>query len=205
MDLNTFIEKYQNQAENVNLKNEEPLAYDILESKKQILENADFENERKDVFDFAQNAITHTKKRLLLAIRNKSYRNNYKGITPPYILELKMYLEYKALWEKSKSNTISHGEKPKNYKTLFHTISFILECYAKKEPLPTGKGWERAGEARKKFTKSGNTFYIEANKIKDKALTKSKLINLIGDDWETIVLELSDDPKILKPYLDTIV
>ena len=191
MDLKTFIDKYQNQAENVNLRIEQPIVYDILEAKKQLLKNADFESERKDVFDFAQRAITDLKMKLLRAIRNKSYQHKYKGFTPPHILELKIYLEYRALWELSFSdfnkNKDIQEKQPNNHKALFHVISFILDCNANNNPLPTGKEWETAGDNRKKYTKSGNTFYKEANKILDKEFTKNMLSNLLGDNWRSIV------------------
>lgn len=112
-----------------------------------------------------------------------------------YIAFLKAYFENKE-----------PDNKPKNKKdnAQYHVISFILDCYANKKQLPTGKQWEKAGEKRKTYTKKGNTFYKAANKILDKNFTKHKLSNLLGDDWRSIVLERSDDPITLKVYLDTL-
>lgn len=115
-----------------------------------------------------------------------------------YIAFLKEYFENKRPAPKTLE------KEPKDYKAQYHVVSYILDCYANKKQLPTGKQWEKAGEKRKKYTKKGNTFYKEANKILDKNFTKHKLSNLLGDDWERIVVELSDDPKTLKTYLDTL-
>src|SRR5690554_4607503 len=120
-------------------------------------------------------------------------------------LDKQMYIAFlKEYFENKRPAPKTLEIEPKDYKAQYHVVSYILDCYANNKQLPTGKGWETAGEAREKYTKSGNTFYKASNEMDiTKKTTKLELSNLLGNDWERIVVELSDDPKTLKTYLDT--
>lgn len=94
--------------------------------------------------------------------------------------------------------------KPKKRKALFHVISYILDSHANKEPLPIGikTTIEKHAKERLKYTGSVNTFYKRFNEIRHLEFNKSDLEKAIGEDWPSIVLELSDNPEKLKTYLN---
>lgn len=97
-------------------------------------------------------------------------------------------------------------DKPKIKKTgLQYAVTYCLDCYANDTPLLNSQKGEFQTFIAKHYTKekpSPNTVYKNFNDLQFKTLTKKDvLIDLLGEDWATIVLSLSKDKATLKAYL----
>lgn len=94
--------------------------------------------------------------------------------------------------------------KEVKYKTEYHVISYILDCKAQNLDLPISKKTEIEEDAKNriKYKGSENTFYRKFNIHAIQEINKSYLIDLIGSDWQKIVLELSNDKDTLRNYLE---
>lgn len=99
MNLRQLVNEYKNQALSIDFKKDMPAkASSIFLSLKQLTENAEFESEKSEAKEICENRIKEVKKRLLMAIQNESYKHTYTNVTPPFILDLRLYLDYKELY-----------------------------------------------------------------------------------------------------------
>lgn len=96
MNLQEFIEKYESDAMILDLTKEE-LPNRILQTQIFKFNNAEFESERIEVEEFVKKAIKELKHRLQLSINNESYKTKYKGFTAPYLLDIRLLIEYRKL------------------------------------------------------------------------------------------------------------
>lgn len=96
MNLQEFIEKYESDAMILDLTKEE-LPNRILQTQIFKFNNAEFESERIEVKEFVKKAIKELKHRLQLSINNESYKTKYKGFTAPYLLDIRLLIEYRKL------------------------------------------------------------------------------------------------------------
>ncbi len=125
MDLQQFIEKYEKDATKVVLSIE---AQNYLKQYREAILNPDFEEERQKALDTAKEMVVQQKKRLRnfisLNFDGDRLKGKYIGGTPPHLLDLKIYLEYKellSLGENSKDE--NEGEKiPEKYYALYHWV-----------------------------------------------------------------------------------
>lgn len=110
------------------------------------------------------------------------------------------------------ASTPPNNEPPKKIITKDNVITFILDCFANNIDLPIGKQTHTQqriskGLIAKKYKGNPNTFFKEFRKITDKRIykpehfTDSFLIDSIGENWQDIVLYLSDNPDKLKQYI----
>lgn len=98
MNFKEFIQQHESQALKVDIQKSEPLAYREYLGKKLLLENADFESEKKEVIEEIKDAVTYFKKHILNFIKNNSHcKVEYIGKPAPYIMHLRFYLMYKEL------------------------------------------------------------------------------------------------------------
>ncbi|MGY6561420.1 MAG: hypothetical protein ACXITV_04885 [Luteibaculaceae bacterium] len=83
-------------------------------------------------------------------------------------------------------------------------ITYILDCLANSRKKIDGhkKQIEALAKKRPQYDLNPNTFYKNYNNCRSlKFETEIELENEIGENWETIVLQLSEDPNTLKKYL----
>lgn len=109
----------------------------------------------------------------------------------------------------SKNHISSPQQSKKESKTKLFTkhfvLAYLIECNAKGEKYPSGEKskLEKIGNQILGSGK-GNTFYKMFNEITDKDLNvESNLIEIGGENWRNIVLELSKDPNTVEAYLQS--
>lgn len=128
-------------------------------------------------------------------------------------LDDQKYIEFvKAYFENREPDNKPKEKKTKrSYTTKHFVFTYLLDCKALNRPLYEGvkndyltgfaSNWSKFKEEAK--TKP-STFKRLIYEYENEKLTEKNLNNLLGEDWQSIVLELSDDPQTLKAYLDTI-
>jgi len=117
MNLEKLIKEYQEQALQIDLKKDvQRTVSNAFFGWKNLLDNAEFENEVKQVLDVAESAVTSIKNLLIKSIQNESYKMTTIGRTPDFIIYLRMYLEYKELYLNAykKQNTKEAYKKIEN-------------------------------------------------------------------------------------------
>lgn len=99
----------------------------------------------------------------------------------------------------------NHQNSPSNHiNAKHHVLAYIFDCHATGTPLNQGKkkeleqiGNNRIGPGK------GNRFYKAFNETTQKDLnTKKDLIEIAGEEWREIVLNLSQHPRAVEEYLD---
>ncbi|QQM28087.1 hypothetical protein [Elizabethkingia sp. M8] len=86
-----------------------------------------------------------------------------------------------------------------------YVLTYIFDCHATGELLPHGNKskLERIGNERLGAGK-GNTFYKNYNTIIGKDLNAEQtLIDVAGENWRNILLQLSNNPEVLETYLQS--
>ncbi len=94
-------------------------------------------------------------------------------------------------------------KKEKNYKALYHVLSYFFDCDVKGEFIPMGQKTKLESIGNKRIGKGkGNRFYQEVKTVNGiNRNIENELIGVIGEDWREAVLQLSDNPKALDEYL----
>lgn len=101
------------------------------------------------------------------------------------------------------------NEKPKpeqetiRYTAKHYVLAYLIECNAKGESFPVGqkKELEKIGN-RIMGAGKGNRFYKVFNEIISKDLNnENNLIEIGGENWRTIVKDLSNEPETIETYL----
>lgn len=100
MEFNDFLNKYKEDALQVDLKKEQYLAYEILELKKMKLNNVTFECEIDEVIAFCEQAIISTKEILNRVILNEHSKWDINS-NPIFLSQMKGYFEYLELYQKA--------------------------------------------------------------------------------------------------------
>lgn len=91
------------------------------------------------------------------------------------------------------------------YTAKYYVLGYLIECNAKGESFPIGqkKELEKIGN-EKMGTGKGNRFYKVFNEIVNKDLNiESNLIEIGGENWRTIVKDLSNEPETIETYLQS--
>ena len=89
------------------------------------------------------------------------------------------------------------------YTAKHYVLAYLIECNAKGESFPIGqkKELEKIGN-EKMGTGKGNRFYKVFNEIVNKDLNaENNLIEIGGENWRTIVKDLSSEPETIETYL----
>lgn len=120
----------------------------------------------------------------------------------------RVYLDYINKFSNlSPINLSIENDLTKKYYAKHYVLAYLIECRAKGESLPNGgkTELEEIGRQRTGKKKSGNTFYKEFNRITNSYdLTKiNDLIAIGGENWRTIVKDLSNDPETIEIYLNS--
>lgn len=117
----------------------------------------------------------------------------------------------KWISEKKENETLPPQQTKNENETVRYTakhyvLAYLLECNAKSESYPIGqkKELERIGSQRIGVGK-GHRFYREFNNITNKYdINKlNHLIEIGGENWRTIVKDLSNDPETIETYLQS--
>lgn len=101
MNFEEFLNKYKEEALQIDLAKEYPLVFDILEREKIKLHNADFISEIDEVIKFSEKAVKETKELLKSAFINKHYKTTYIGEKPIFLSQIKIYFDYKLLYNEA--------------------------------------------------------------------------------------------------------
>lgn len=101
MEFNDFLNKYKEEALQIDFKKEQRSANEILELKKMKLNNITFEYEIEEVIAFCEIAIIQTKETLNWVILNEHYKRKYKNGIPLFLSQIKGYFEYLELYQKA--------------------------------------------------------------------------------------------------------
>ena len=121
----------------------------------------------------------------------------------PYLVEQLEYWqkELKALPPQQTLNeneTVRHTAK-------HYVLAYLIECNAKGESYPVGQKKELEKIGNKKMgTGKGNRFYKVFNEVVNKDINSEKnLIDIGGENWRTIVKDLSNKPETIETYLQS--
>jgi hypothetical protein len=138
-NFNTFLTDYKTKALLVNLAKEYPLVYEILEKQKLKLNSADFDEDIEEVIEFCKKAIKKTKESLIISFSNKHYKSKFENGNPPFLSQMKTYIECGNLYEeaisKKNNNQLFESDRViKNKKIEIHDqkmdyIEIILRGY----------------------------------------------------------------------------
>lgn len=104
--------------------------------------------------------------------------------------------------------TEQEKKEPRKLKAEHYALAYIFDCNAIGESIAYGskKELENIGKKRTEGKNSGNTFYKAVTRIlnKYKDLNSEKtLVEIAGEDWKVIILELTKYPEELKKYLQS--
>jgi len=131
-----------------------------------------------------------------------------------YVKVLKKWLQlhkdyFKEVAPLLKALPPQQNEKPKpeqetiRYTAKHYVLAYLIECNAKGESFPVGqkKELEKIGN-RIMGAGKGNRFYKVFNEIVNKDLnSENNLIEIGGENWRTIVKDLSNEPETIETYL----
>lgn len=115
MKLDTFIDKYRNDARKIDLYSENKNVFEVLQSQKNKLNDATFDSDVKEVAGFAENAVKELKSKLRRTITNKVYLTTHVNHTPPFLIYVRLYIEYLDLYDRA---TKRPTQKPKSELTM---------------------------------------------------------------------------------------
>lgn len=120
-----FLNRYEKEALQIDLPKEYPLVYEILEKQKIKLSSADFDEVIEEVIEFCKKAIKSTKESLIVSFSNNHYRGKYKNGNPPFLSQMKTYIEYGKLYKeairKKESNKLFESEQQKEINQYFQS------------------------------------------------------------------------------------
>lgn len=91
------------------------------------------------------------------------------------------------------------------YTAKHYVLAYLIECNAKGESFPIGQKKELEKIGNKKMgAGKGNRFYKVFNEVVRKDLNlETNLIEIGGENWRTIVKDLSNEPKTIEAYLQS--
>lgn len=121
-----------------------------------------------------------------------------------------VFIEALEYWKKEFGNlkalppqqTTTENDNIK-YTAKHYVLGYLIECNAKGKSFPVGqkKELEKIGN-RIMGTGKGNRFYKVFNEIVNKDLNiENNLIEIGGENWRTIVKDLSNEPETIETYL----
>jgi len=120
MNIKIFIEKFKNEAINLDLKFESPRTDEILQKQKNILLLAESESEINEVLNFSKKGISEAINKLNNCLINESFKNKYSNCTAPHLIALRVYLEYRQLQKDSLKQIEIMNLNPKESDELFN-------------------------------------------------------------------------------------
>lgn len=91
------------------------------------------------------------------------------------------------------------------YTAKHYVLAYLIECNAKGESFPIGqkKELQKIGD-KKMGAGKGNRFYKVFNEAVHKDINaENTLIEIGGENWRTIVKDLSSEPETIEAYLQT--
>lgn len=91
------------------------------------------------------------------------------------------------------------------YTAKHYVLAYLIECNAKGESFPIGQKRELEKIGNKKMgAGKGNRFYKVFNEIVNKDINaENNLIEIGGENWRTIVKDLSSEPETIETYLQS--
>ena len=121
------------------------------------------------------------------------------------LLRDKLKLYYRELFKALPLQLTTTENETLKYKASHYVLTYLIESNAKGESFPIGqkKELERIGNQRMGVGK-GNRFYKVFNEVVHKDLNvENNLIEIGGDNWRTIVKNLSKEPETVETYLQS--
>lgn len=101
MNLETFIQKYKEDALQIDLEKDViPRAKRIFFKRVYLLENAEFESEKTEILEDIKNGIIASKNFLINSLQSGRFESDKgRDFAPQFIQNLRLYLEYKELYD----------------------------------------------------------------------------------------------------------
>ena len=216
MEFNDFLNRYEKEALQVDLRTEYPLVFDVLELQKMKLNSVNFDSEIDEVIAFCKKAVNDMKVRLNLVILNEGYITNYANGKPTFYSEIKTYFEYLQLYNKAidkkqqfppQQNNIKNTDevKPKKTPEKWYALLYWIELMANGQQPPKDiEGNFIKSELEKtgieKIGTTGQSFYrqfieIDINNLK-------KLNASFGKDWKEKIIDLSNNNQTIIDYIE---
>ncbi|TDP03096.1 hypothetical protein [Flavobacterium sp. 245] len=100
-DFTDFLSFYTNEALKVDLSKENINVYEFLQTQQNKFKTADVASEIDEVREYSKKAMNQCKNSLNIAFINNHYKVQLIGSTPRFLVDLKLYLDYKELYEKT--------------------------------------------------------------------------------------------------------
>ena len=99
----------------------------------------------------------------------------------------------------------TNENKTVRYSAKHYVLAYLIECNAKGESYPIGQKGELEKIGNKKMgAGKGNRFYKVFNQLVNKDINaKNNLIEIGGENWRTIVKDLSSDSETIETYLQS--
>lgn len=136
-----FVNKHKKEAFELDLKREYFNLHDDLLKCQQNFNNAETKEERQEIQELVQKMVRKMKESILLTIRRENHLVQYVNMIPPYLLFVRIYLEYKDLYDKVTYALEPQKEKTQAAKTSDKKITEI----EKFELLFTKAGYDAEG------------------------------------------------------------
>lgn len=139
-NFDDFLTDYKQEALQIDLSTENPLVFEILEKQKIKLSSADFDEVIEEVIEFCKKAIKSTKESLIVSFSKNHYRGQYKNGNPPFLSQMKTYIEYGNLYKEAiskkesnqqfESDRVLKNKKVKNHNQQMDYIDIMLRGYS---------------------------------------------------------------------------
>lgn len=146
MNFIEFVNSHKAEAFKIRINYD---AIDKLEEMQQKFRDAESPEELQEVRDFAKKAINEIKAKIQKMLRNEIHLTTYQNVVPPYLPFVRMWFEYKELYEKT--------EEPKKSKKKPEE----LENFDKIEEMLDRAGFKNI---------EGLQTYLSATNFKNKSL-----------------------------------
>lgn len=153
----------------------------------------------------------YVKKQYPIILTHKAVKEfgYYSGIVNKVEEQVKKYPRLFATFDKCEHNLPPQQTSSENeairYTAKHYVLAYLIECNAKGESFPIGQKKELEKIGNKKMgAGKGNRFYKVFNEVVNKDINaKKNLIEIGGENWRTIVKDLSNEPETIENYLQS--
>lgn len=117
---------------------------------------------------------------------------------------LEMFKEFLEI-KTTPTQPITFENNSIRYTAKHYVLAYLIECNAKGESYPIGQKKELEKIGNKKMgAGKGNRFYKVFNELVNKDINaENNLIEIGGENWRTIVKDLSSEPETIETYLQS--
>lgn len=231
MEYNTFDDFLKGFTKEVVSKTDfvvslKPDIFNKISEQYDKLRRADFNEEHKEVEEYAKKGMSFFKGRLSrwyskYGKKELSNESSRKAIleNSAQLIETLAYHQCKKLYEeanalkdniKPKPDTIDFSANTQKFTAKEYALTYILDLYSKGNLVPTNrtndaglnkKLIESIGEQKTNGNFKGNTFYKAVKEVLKYDLNTRKDLQQISTDWRRAVLTICNNPEDISKYL----